>query len=126
MEKEETGDYKGKSLEEIELNMEEDLLEETNGADSAVEANINKATDNINEIVSTEPQIQKKWNKRILIPWTDEQKQLAKTFFQKHIQKSQSPKRHECEEFIRKHPQVFNNKNWLKIKVFIQNIYSKK
>lgn len=60
MEKEETGDYKGKSLEEIELNMEEDLLEETNGADSAVEANINKATDNINEIVSTEPQIQKK------------------------------------------------------------------
>ncbi|KAJ8940694.1 hypothetical protein NQ314_010632, partial [Rhamnusium bicolor] len=131
------GDYKGKSLEEIDLNMEENLLDETNcdesdmddeiddtNTENVVETNVNEI--NINKAVSVKPQAEMKKNKRVLIPWTSEQKLLARKFFQEHIKKSKPPKRHECEKLIENHPQAFNNKNWLKIKVFIQNIYNQK
>ncbi|KAJ8930016.1 hypothetical protein NQ314_017233 [Rhamnusium bicolor] len=131
------GDYKGKSLEEIDLNMEENLLDETNcdesdmddeiddtNTENVVETNVNEI--NINKAVSVKPEAEMKKNKRVLIPWTSEQKLLARKFFQEHIKKSKPPKRHECEKLIENHPQAFNNKNWLKIKVFIQNIYNQK
>ena len=65
-------------------------------------------------------------NRRLLVPWTDEQKNIVKTFFKKHISKSIAPKRAECNDLIHKYPSVFVNKSWLKIKVFVQNQYRKK
>ncbi|KAJ8950670.1 hypothetical protein NQ314_007800 [Rhamnusium bicolor] len=116
------GDYKGKSLEEIDLNMEENLLDETKCDESDMDDEIDDTnTENVNEIninkaVSVKPQAEMKKNKRVLIPWTSEQKLLARTFFQDHIKKSKPPKRHECEKLTENHPQAFNNKNWLKNK----------
>lgn len=61
--------------------------------------------------------------KRVLIPWTKEQKKCVTTFFAEHIKSQKPPKKVECEELKALHPEVLSNKNWLKIKVFIQNIY---
>lgn len=65
-------------------------------------------------------------NDRGLIPWTAEQKKICTTFFKFHIKNKQPPKRHECEALKEKHRDLLINKDWLKIKVFIQNTYTKK
>nr|CAI5822599.1 unnamed protein product [Callosobruchus analis] len=72
----------------------------------------------------TSPGSKKK--KRILIPWTPEEKKLAKQYFKGHIRCSKPPKRHECQQLIDENPDIFKNRDWLKIKVFIQNQYTKK
>nr|CAI5848191.1 unnamed protein product [Callosobruchus analis] len=64
--------------------------------------------------------------KRILVPWSDEQKRVTTDFFKDHIKKKRSPKRNECEVLKSMFPDLLSNKDWLKIKVFVQNIYSKK
>lgn len=66
-----------------------------------------------------------KQQKRILVPWTDQQKNVVKKFFATHIQNKIPPKKAECDKLISKNPDLFQNKNWVKIKVFIQNIYKK-
>ncbi|KAF5282708.1 hypothetical protein FQR65_LT02705 [Abscondita terminalis] len=68
--------------------------------------------------------VQKK--KRILVAWTKEQKEVVKDFFADHIIKKKPPKQRECTELKNKHAELLNNKDWLKIKVFIQNEYTKK
>lgn len=144
MEKGEANHYKGKSLDEIEINMEENLLDEKQDDEDDVEdveepinESIKKSkngsekvddsnnTDCVNT-VEKENQAMPQKKRRILIPWTEEQKKLTRTFFAKHIRNSRPPKRHECEELIDANPGVFNNKTWLKMKVFVQNEYSKK
>ncbi|XP_044756880.1 uncharacterized protein LOC123315296 [Coccinella septempunctata] len=148
MEKGEANQYKGKSLDEIEINMEENLLDgqhdneddmeenEEEGDESIIES-INtgeKKDDNdINDSVGTSnkkkkdsEQVVPKKKRRILIPWTEKQKKLTRAFFAKHIRNSTPPKRHECEELIEANPGVFSNKTWLKMKVFVQNEYTKK
>nr|CAI5822601.1 unnamed protein product [Callosobruchus analis] len=133
MERGQAGDYKGKSLEEIELDMEKDLLEEPNGAEesdvengSDIESEIlfGGADVNVPNNTYTSPGSKKK--KRILIPWTPEEKKLAKQYFKGHIRCSKPPKRHECQQLIDENPDIFKNRDWLKIKVFIQNQYTKK
>ncbi|VEN55619.1 unnamed protein product, partial [Callosobruchus maculatus] len=39
---------------------------------------------------------------------------------------SKPPKRHECQQLIDEHPDTFKNRDWLKMKVFVQNQYTKK
>ncbi|CAH1106929.1 unnamed protein product [Psylliodes chrysocephalus] len=64
--------------------------------------------------------------KRFLVPWTSQQKTTAKMFYKNHIDNKRPPKQHEYEELCQKYPGMFDNKSWTKIKVFIQNMYSKK
>ncbi|KAJ8969282.1 hypothetical protein NQ314_001820 [Rhamnusium bicolor] len=144
MENGKAADFKGKSLDEIEIDLEEDLLNsnlyETDVADkdlseyeddnfeddnetrsnSLIANRSNKNLDN-KIFVKYEP----KRKVRTLIPWTAEQKQIVTEFFTEHIKISKPPKRNECEELIEKHPELAN-KNWMKIKVFVQNVYTKK
>ncbi|KAI4463231.1 hypothetical protein MML48_4g00000646 [Holotrichia oblita] len=140
MEKGQAGEFKGKSLDDINLNMEEDLLENTEKANTQMDENF--AIDDIgnecpNTIESNEDQINttenvtsaqtnSKQKKRVLIPWTEEQKKVVCSFFKGHIKAKKPPKRSECETLIEMNPELLNNKNWLKIKVFIQNKYTKK
>lgn len=67
-----------------------------------------------------------KGKKRILIPWTEEQKKVVKAFFKFNIKNHKPPKKNECETLKENHPELLANKDWLKIKVFVQNIYTKK
>ncbi|KAL4718947.1 hypothetical protein ACJJTC_005242 [Scirpophaga incertulas] len=130
--------FKGKSLEEIDLNLGEELNieneeeEEITAVESLDERLCDKIFENpINEEKesakeNTPPKINVNKKKRDLIPWTAEQKLKTKEYFKKHINKKIPPKKYECEKLIALHPNLFTNKNWLKIKVFVQNVYTNK
>lgn len=51
---------------------------------------------------------------------------MVKDFFKTHIKTKTPPKRAECEQLKEQYEGIFANKNWLKIKVFVQNEYTKK
>ncbi|CAH0546511.1 unnamed protein product [Brassicogethes aeneus] len=110
--------YKGQSLNEIEINLEANLLEDTPESDEECIELPSTSKGVCQELLTKKT--------RILIPWTDQQKTLVRKFFKNHINKQQAPKRKECEELIARHPNLFKNKSWRKLKVFIQNEYSKK
>lgn len=151
MENGKAGQFKGKTLEEIDLNLEEDLMQEgdeenddNNNIDElderllqereVEEIDIDKIkirsrnvqeTGKENEDDVRASSNQQKPKKRILVAWTNQQKQVVCDYFKNHIKKKQPPKKGECEELHKLHPELLANKNWLKIKVFIQNKYSK-
>lgn len=133
MEKGTAGQFKGKTLDEIDLELEEDLMEQTDDhikqIPEVLQENINQdeATEVIdNQSFSSGNKKNSNEQKRVLIPWTDNQKKVVTTYFKNHIQGKRPPKKGECEDVISKYPELLRNKNWLKIKVFIQNKYRKK
>lgn len=128
--------FKGKSLEEIEI--DDDLVE--NGSDDedenitalneAIEDDQNSSEEiemgNANIVensASTSNQNVKKRTKRTLIPWTVEQKRLTENFFQNHIKKKIPPRKNEIIELIKKYPEIFHNKPYPTIKVYVYNKY---
>ncbi|KAI4463220.1 hypothetical protein MML48_4g00004244 [Holotrichia oblita] len=135
MEKGEAGKFKGKTLDEINLHLEDDLIEETvgdaeerddvlaeeTGATGEDNENENKSTDEQNVVNKT-----KKGQKRVLVPWTENQKKVVLDYFKTHIKANRPPKRGECDDLISKYSDLLKNKNWLKIKVFVQNQYKNK
>lgn len=141
MERGEAAQFKGKTLNEIDVDMDEELLtvddqisDKSDNENAIVENDVLIERNTVNDIPSQnsgEKDIQltllpKIGRKRILEPWTAEQKDVAKNFFAKHIRLSIPPKRRECEELQLQTKGLFANKTWTKIKVFIQNEYSKK
>ncbi|GBP55610.1 hypothetical protein EVAR_35845_1 [Eumeta japonica] len=139
---------KGKSLDEINLHVEEVIEGETMSVHDVIEyAEIVNYEDsrNITKVAAytTRRDIEKKSSvmkkshnensvfhhpirKRVLTPWTSEQKEIVLNYFQKHIELKKVPKRHECDALKVQHPVLLSNKDWLKIKVFIQNAYMKR
>ncbi|KAJ0172348.1 hypothetical protein K1T71_012321 [Dendrolimus kikuchii] len=146
--------YKGKSLEEIDLDMNEELDEEVLDNNQildynceptlAVNSDCVQQTCNQNDLSQAGPsgfqtisqqcvneQVLNTKNKikirkkRTLVPWTTEQKKVVTKFFKFHIKNHQPPKRNECEKLKEEHGDLLENKDWLKIKVFVQNTYSK-
>lgn len=63
--------------------------------------------------------------KNDLIPWTDAQNKVVTEFFSAHIRNKKPPKKSDCQIVKDNHPELLNNKDWLKIKVFVQNKYRK-
>ncbi|KAL1488528.1 hypothetical protein ABEB36_014992 [Hypothenemus hampei] len=124
-----TVDFKGKTLNEININMEEDLMEKNDVDDetSDIEEPIHPIPlpPTNTETNNSEVESNKK-SKSIKIPWTEEQKKIVRLYFAQHIKKRKPPKRLECEALKEKNTEILNNKDWLKIKVFIQNEYNKK
>lgn len=142
MERGEAGNYKGKTLEEIDLKMDDEILEEE-GSENYETKNNSEITEDINdsgnilgEDIETSqqnirvsiPAVNKNANnfkKRLLVPWTNQQRKVVTQYFQNHINMKKPPRRHECENLIDKYPELLGNKSWTKIKVFIQNLYKK-
>ncbi|CAH2100591.1 unnamed protein product [Euphydryas editha] len=61
--------------------------------------------------------------KRVLVHWTTAQKNLVIKHFKRHIRSKKAPKRRECDALKALHPELLQNKDWKKIKVFMQNYY---
>ncbi|KAG5884923.1 hypothetical protein JTB14_001881 [Gonioctena quinquepunctata] len=120
MESGQAGQYKGKTLDEIDLDLEEDVNEESSD-EEAIETREEILEQQEPSTSSVPPK-----KKRILVPWTPEQKKLAKLYFKVHIQNKVPPKKGECNDLKETHSGVFENKTWEQIKVFIQNIYRNK
>nr|CAI5867283.1 unnamed protein product [Callosobruchus analis] len=74
--------------------------------------------------VKTDSNNEKK--KIVRVPWTAEQKRVVETFFAKHIKSKRPPKRDECRILKEQYGDLLANKDWLKIKVYVQNKYTKK
>ncbi|CAH0563122.1 unnamed protein product [Brassicogethes aeneus] len=127
-------EFKGKPLNEIELNLDEDINAENPlsaiSSDNEVVPEIyNKNLGNIKKREAnktTVTDICEKKKRRILMPWTEEQKTTVTNYFSTHIKNKKPPKKYECELLKNKYPDLLQNKDWLKIKVYIQNEYSKK
>ncbi|CAH1159979.1 unnamed protein product [Phaedon cochleariae] len=136
MEKGEANKFKGKTLNEIDLNLEENLLEidqdkakDTIGSDGESEnEDLNMPTDpeETAPSVTEKPSNESKQCKRVLVPWTDKQRTVVKDFFKTNIVGKIPPKKNECLVLKEMHPDLLKNKDWLKIKVFVQNEYMKK
>nr|CAI5867682.1 unnamed protein product [Callosobruchus analis] len=63
--------------------------------------------------------------KRTLIPWTPEQKNITEAFFKKHIKERKPPRKSEVVQMIQRYPEVFQNKTWPVIKVYVCNKFRK-
>lgn len=140
MEKGTAGKFKGMTLDNIKIDLEDNLLENDENSDEDiadaedeeefVRKVINDST-NSNKHVEAEcfkstcPTKVKRGKKRTLVPWTEEQKEIVTNYFATYIKKKQAPKKSDCEDLKLLYPQVLENKDWLKIKVFIQNVYKK-
>ncbi|KAF5290598.1 hypothetical protein FQA39_LY14664 [Lamprigera yunnana] len=120
MEKGEAGKYKGKTLEEINLNMEEEI---DNKGDDQLEDDDELATRNnldeellhmIHENQENECPTQLKCTtnkdgkivKRVLVPWTTSQRKTVLQFFKNHIKNEKPPKNDECNTLIKKSSSV--------------------
>nr|CAI5851296.1 unnamed protein product [Callosobruchus analis] len=110
---------------------ENDRLEEDNGSVDAPKSDgsfmaevspVVEHTDNTTKEVSC---FSKK-KRRVLVPWTIEQKQIVKTFFADHIKRKQAVKQYECMNLKTQYPELLANKSWEKIKVYVQNLYTNK
>lgn len=115
--------------------MEEDLLDGADSEDEAPQPELNElmfsnipstASSSISDIVDSPLPVPKKGKLRTLVPWTDKQKEVVRKFFKNHIKGSKPPRQIECEELKCKYPELLQNKDLLKIKVYIQNEYKKK
>ncbi|XP_050360159.1 uncharacterized protein LOC126779973 [Nymphalis io] len=123
--------YKGKAFDEIDFNLNEEV--KGDGVENEkVEFELEKEDQTENPSTPHRSVSQQlapiSWEKkkRKLVPWTNEQKNVVTKYFKQHIQDKKPPRRAECDEIKKKYPTLFQNKDWLKIKVFIQNIYMKK
>ncbi|XP_063907787.1 uncharacterized protein LOC135125929 [Zophobas morio] len=128
-EKGEASKYKGQRLDDININL--DIVEESDGdseGDDFNEQNIRGEIDKNNK----EPTSSKKNSmyvsqtkkKRTLEPWTDSQKEVVLSYFKNHLKKKIPPKKNECLHLKSEHPDLFSNKSWEKMKIFVVNKYN--
>ncbi|XP_050497567.1 uncharacterized protein LOC126878741 [Diabrotica virgifera virgifera] len=142
--------YKGKSLEDIDIDPTKDLVEACdNSDDDSLSEPPNDRPDNYvsedsealdrdnsdNETTTKRKQckekdcnssgIIKKKAKNNRVRWTEEQKKLVKSYFKGHIKKRISPKKEECQTLIDEQPILLKNLDWVKVKTFVYNNYRK-
>ncbi|GLV33464.1 hypothetical protein CBL_20201, partial [Carabus blaptoides fortunei] len=120
--------FKGKSLEEMEidLNMEEDESEDEDEYIREINEPLSSTAEDNGEVEIRIEDTQNLENvqinrvkggkKRILIPWTNEQKKLTEKYFINHIKKKIVPKKHEVMKLKEMHPGIFQNKPYTTIK----------
>ncbi|KAI4461252.1 hypothetical protein MML48_5g00016181 [Holotrichia oblita] len=60
------------------------------------------------------------------IRWTIQEKQCVLKYFQLHLKKKVTPKKHECIQFIEKHGKNLINKDWVRIKTLVYNSFRSK
>lgn len=143
MEKGEGHEYRGKTLDEININVNELVSDEQdsdeNESDKCMDQQSTSTQVTTHAPVSMTTQKQPKEElsvtekkasnnknlkvvnskKKVIIPWLNEEKSVTKQYFKKHILLGKAPRKQECEELLKLHPQV--KKPWKKIKDFIHN-----
>nr|CAI5858713.1 unnamed protein product [Callosobruchus analis] len=95
MEKGQAGEHKGKTLDEIPVDLEISEEEEDSEEDDETLTLLKKkpVVEQINDRdMPSGSQVVTRKKKRILTPWTDEQNEVVKYYFNKHIERKKSPK----------------------------------
>lgn len=124
-------EYRGKSLDEININVNELLSDEEStdneekkseveqlGQKPLIDTPLTKKPTNVTKTV-------RQFSKKIaVVPWSEAEKSAATKFFKKHILLGKVPKKHECEEFLKLNSQL--KKPWKKVKYFVHNAINSK
>lgn len=55
--------------------------------------------------------------------WLDLQKQIVLDHLKTHINKKIAPKKHECEELIKKHKNILKDVGWVRVKTLVYNSF---
>ncbi|CAG9763774.1 unnamed protein product [Ceutorhynchus assimilis] len=136
----EAAKFKGKRLDEIDINLDpieeepsEDENEDSEGmAEYSFSSNsnekINEPSTSNTQMTATDCSVMEKaarGKKRILEPWKETQKKMALSYFKDHLKRKIAPKKNECMMLKEEHAETFSNKSWEKIKIFIVNTYTK-
>jgi len=152
MEKGQGQEFRGKNLDEININVEalvsdEELNEDVSSEDELQNQNIDleipsKKTDKIfkkkkksNRKISTLKNkeslpLTKNSSKKTTSPkyvrvaWTEDERKITTDYFKKHILLKKAPQKQECENLKKKH-YLLKDKPWKKIKTFVHNIIKK-
>ncbi|CAH0560639.1 unnamed protein product [Brassicogethes aeneus] len=112
--------FKGCNIDEISL---DDKIVESQKSDSE-ESDVEVNDNNENFMrPSVDENKEKKVKRRRLCPWSDKEKKVTEDFFKTHIKQKKAPKKAEVTELINKYPDLFKNRTWATIKVYVQNKY---
>lgn len=57
------------------------------------------------------------------VRWTNEEKVIVRKYFDNHVKKKITPRKYECDEFMKKHGKSVIGKDWVKIKTFVYNCF---
>ncbi|XP_025836251.1 uncharacterized protein LOC112906405 [Agrilus planipennis] len=142
LEKGKANEFKGKSLGEIHLSndvyysseSDECDLEESvpqralnrisrQGTNNSVSTNNEESTLVNQERQKEKPKGPTKQQGRV--KWCEKEKKIVLKYFSEHIKKKIPPKKQECEEFLKYYNTDFQNKDWVKIKTYVYNVYRK-
>lgn len=120
--------YRGKNMDEININVNELIsdAESTDDENEKPENDTNEEPINSTILLPT-PEISCALDKnqiispkiKNIIPWSYEKRALATKFFKMHILLDKAPKKKECETFLTQNPEIC--KPWKKIKDFVHN-----
>ncbi|KAG5871775.1 hypothetical protein JTB14_023459 [Gonioctena quinquepunctata] len=137
MDKGEGADFKGKTLEEIDIHLdnleEEDCpkiesdIESDNEAEKSqtpVDEDHHSSSES-NEGNDFKRKRMSKKTKKLRGSWSSKQKSSMKEFFKEHICEKITPKKEECLQLRNKYRDMFEDKTWVQIKVFVYNTFRK-
>lgn len=121
-------EFKGKCLADIDIEDSNEIFGEYNQSDEEDSESHQKPKEGIiskdnytqSHVISGKDNSNSKKQKRR--QWSDVDKQLVLSFFEKHIQEKKAPKKEECFNFIKKN-NSFSEKDWVKIKTLVYNTY---
>lgn len=117
MEKGEGQEYRGKNLDEININID-DLLSSEDSEDEFKDAHLDESLQQVSNKVEQKMNVSIK-KKITVVPWSKEDKDIVTSYFKQHILLGKTPRKKDCEELLKLHPQIV--KTWRKIKDFVHN-----
>lgn len=120
MEKGQGQEYRGKSLDEIDINIDSLVTDIEESSDEEIDHSEKKIP-----LMASTKNNKPEEKKHVRVSWSEEEKKVTREYFQKHILLNKAPKKEECNALKIKYPQLFENKPWKKIKTFIHNVYNK-
>lgn len=120
MEKGQGQEYRGKSLDDIDINIESLVTDIEDSSDEEIDHSEKKIP-----LMASTKNNKPEEKKHVRVSWSEEEKRVTSQYFQKHILLNKAPKKEECNALKTKYPQLFENKPWKKIKTFIHNVCNK-
>lgn len=106
-------------------------LQEINITDDILECAQSDSENDDNTVLPMEETAEKKVDnqsgpkktKRHLKPWSNDEKKATEMFFREHIKYKKPPKKGEVMKLKEMYPELFKNREWATIKVYVQNKY---
>lgn len=115
--------YKGKQLDEIDVDLNPIMEKET--LSDLIQDDFTEVEKEEHSKIVRIPETNKK-QKPARQPWTFNQKQIIADFFSDHIKCKRPPKLKEVKDFVELHPEQFRNRKWTSIKAVVFNMYTGK